>query len=203
MTPDRARDDGTYVDVSAWTDESEAADAPVPPTVDPAPTAEPAPRRRRPWRFALLGVVLGLGIVWGVWSLGNDPAQQQMPADHPPIEAAAATPTPLSAEEMSALRAKVDANPDSLDDRLIYGVALYNEERYAEAEEQWLAAAEVAPADPGPWYNLGFLYLSTDPPQDAKAEAAWRKVVELAPGTSMAQTVTEHLARLDTPLPEK
>lgn len=54
------------------------------------------------------------------------------------------------------------------------------------------------PKDPGPWYNLGFLYLSLDPPADQKAEDAWRRVVELAPGSDMATTVSEHLDRLDS-----
>lgn len=198
MSPARTGDDGTYLDVSAWTDD------PVETTeTTPSPPATPvAARRRKPWLFGALGVLLGLGVVWGVWSLGEDPATQ-MPANHPPTNApaAAATPTPITDAQMAELKAKVDADPTSLDDRLIYGVALYNEARYAEAEEQWLAASELAPTDPGPWYNLGFLYLSTDPPSDEKAEAAWRKVVEVAPGTSMAATVSQHLDRLDTVLP--
>ena len=40
----------------------------------------------------------------------------------------------------------MDADPTSLDDRLVYGVALYNEGRYPEAEEQWLAATEIIEA---------------------------------------------------------
>ncbi|WP_282006496.1 tetratricopeptide repeat protein [Propioniciclava sinopodophylli] len=211
MTPARTGDDGTYVDVSVWTDDPVETTGSTPPDTDTADTADTAAapavpatvtRRRKPWLFAALGVLLGLGIVWGVWSLGDDPTSR-LPSDHPPTNApaAAATPTPLTAEQWSALKAKVDADPTSLDDRLVYGVALYNEGRYPEAEEQWLAATELAPDDPGPWYNLGFLYLSLDPPSDEKAEAAWRKVVEIAPGTSMAETVTQHLDRLDTVLP--
>ncbi|MDO5534647.1 MAG: tetratricopeptide repeat protein [Propionibacteriaceae bacterium] len=210
MSPARPGDDaGTYVDVSAWTadpdNDNAADDAPEPETAASDPdTVAPARRRaRKPWLFAVLGVVVGLGIVWGVWSAGATPTSA-MPAGHPPTDAPAAAPAtvePLTDDQMAELKAKVDANPDSLDDRLIYGVALYNKGEYGPAEEQWLAAAEVAPEDPGPWYNLGFLYLSLDPPADDKAEEAWSKVVELAPGTDMATTVSQHLDRLDTMLP--
>ena len=193
MTPARA-DDG--IDVTPDDDLGTLLD-----DVIDDPTG-PQPRRRPPWMFAVLGVLLGLAISWGVWSLGND-APQQMPSDHPATAGSTAvTPEPLTPEQMAELKATVDANPQSLDDRLVYGVALYNEALYPEAEEQWLAASGIAPADPGPWYNLGFLYLSTDPPQDTKAEEAWRKVVELSPDSSMARTVQQYLDRLDTVPPD-
>ncbi|MDO5499651.1 MAG: tetratricopeptide repeat protein [Propionibacteriaceae bacterium] len=92
----------------------------------------------------------------------------------------------------------VELNPNDKDNRLILGVTYYNDAQYPQAEEQWLTAAALDPADPGPWYNLGFLYLSLDPPADQLAEEAWSKVVELAPGSEMAQTVSEHLDRLDS-----
>lgn len=104
--------------------------------------------------------------------------------------------------ESAAWQAKIVAqNPSDIDSRLILGVAYYSDGRYDLAEEQWLSASSLDPGSADPWYNLGFLYLSLDPPDDARAEAAWRKVVELAPGSDIAATVSEHLGRLDTPLP--
>lgn len=152
-------------------------------------------RPRRLWLFALVGVAIGLVISWVIFSQGSQP---QLPADHPATDAPIATPTPLTPDEMAQLKANVDADPTSHENRLIYGVALYNDGQFALAEEQWLEATRLDPSDPGPWYNLGFLYLSLDPPEAGKAEAAWRQVVDLVPGTSMAQTVSEHLDRLDT-----
>ncbi len=158
----------------------------------------PAPRKRAPlWLFGLLGVAIGLVVAWVIFSQGNQ-QQPQMPANHPPTDAPVATPTPLAPQEMAQLKAKVDAEPTNKDHRLVYGVALYNAGTLDLAEEQFLAAGELDPADPAPWYNLGFLYLSTDPPSADKAEQAWRKVVELVPGTSMAETVGQHIGRLTT-----
>lgn len=172
------------------------------PAPEPAPKAEPTasgtggPKLRRPWLYALVGVAIGLVISWVVLNQGGTGAQQ-LPADHPPTDAPA-TPAPVSAEQMAELKAKVDADPTNKDNRLVYGVALFNEGQFGPAEEQWLEATKLDPADPGPWYNLGFLYLSLDPPAADKAEAAWQKVVELVPGTSMADTASQHLGRLNS-----
>lgn len=183
-------------------DRQEFPDEPELPADDaqPEPAASGKAKPRRLWLWALVGVAIGLVISWVVLNQGRQ-QQPQMPADHPPTDAALATPTPLSAEEMAGLKAKVDAEPTNADHRLVYGVALYNEGEFAPAEEQFLKAAELDPADTAPWYNLGFLYLSLDPPATDKATAAWNKVVELAPGTSMAETVGQHLQRLEGPPP--
>lgn len=98
-------------------------------------------------------------------------------------------------------RKLVDLNPADADQRLILGVALYNDGKLDAAEAEWLQVARQTPTSPDPWYNLGFLYLSQDPPNDAKAEDAWRKVLSLAPNTDLAAAVTKHLDRLDTQLP--
>lgn len=161
----------------------------------PEPTSDPTEKPRRLWLWALVGVAIGLVIAWVVF---NQSPKPQMPANHPPTNAPAATPTPISAEEMAQLKAKVDADPTNKDNRLVYGVALFNDGQLDLAQEQWLEGTRLDPTDPGPWYNLGFLYLSLDPPQADEAEHAWKKVVELVPGTSMAQTASQHLARLNS-----
>lgn len=242
MTPARPGDDvGTYADVSAFTeDEGPAPDEPTPApaaaSADPGAPRASGTRRRPPWLFLLIGVVLGLGVYWSVATLGD--SSSHLPANHPATSApasASATPEPLDQALVDRLLARlattptdqaaltelvteylrveryadaatwqarlVALTPTDKDNRLILGVALFSDSQFAPAEEQWLKAAELDPADPAPWYNLGFLYLSLDPPQDDRTEAAWRKVVELAPGTSMAETVGEHLDRLDTSLP--
>lgn len=87
-------------------------------------------------------------------------------------------------------------NPDHLEALLAIGVAEFNIELDAQAEAHWTHATEVAPDAPEPWFNLGFLYMAVEPPQTDKAEAAWNKVVELAPGSDLAQTAQSHLDRM-------
>lgn len=246
----RPDDDGSYADVSAYAyDESQDPVRESEPT-DPGPESGETIQSEKPKRkraagdrtglshrrkgvLLVVGAALGLGLFLSVYQMGQ-PATQQMPENHPPINAAATTasPAPLNEALVAELTAKVEAdpndaqalyglgeeysrvgdyataatwqsklvevNPDNKDNRLILGVTYYNDAQYAPAEEQWLAAADLDPQDPGPWYNLGFLYLSLEPPADQKAEDSWRKVTELAPGSDMAQTVTEHLDRLDS-----
>lgn len=90
----------------------------------------------------------------------------------------------------------LDIDPTHLDALLALGVAEYNLEQDAAAEAHWLRAAEVAPEQPAPWYNLGFLYMSLTPPEYDKAEDAWTKVIELAPGTELAENAQAHLTRM-------
>lgn len=94
-----------------------------------------------------------------------------------------------------------ELDPENVDNLLILGVALYSDSNFTEAEKIWLKAAVLAPTSAEPWYNLGFLYLSLDPPDDQRAESAWQRVIDIAPGSDMAQTVGKHLDRLDTGVP--
>lgn len=244
MTPVRTDDDGTYVDVDSFADEAPMASDPPDPaasdeTAAPAPTASTS--RKRPPRALLLAIggLVGLGVVWGVWSLG-EPANQ-LPAGHPSVSAApvasgapaaSASARPLDEAKIAEWTTKVTADPSDVatlrslaaeyfrvgkyaesatwqakivelrpadvDNRLILGVAYYSDGRYDQAEAQWLKAAELAPTSADPWYNLGFLYLSLEVPDDKRAEAAWQKVVDMAPGTDLARTAAGHLDRLNT-----
>ncbi len=85
--------------------------------------------------------------------------------------------------------------PDDVEVLLSIGVAEYSVNNFDAAEKHWLRATEVAPDKAEPWYNLGFLYLARTPPDYAGVEKAWSRVVELAPGTEMAQTAESHLER--------
>ncbi|MFT3876231.1 MAG: hypothetical protein QM708_07420 [Propioniciclava sp.] len=95
----------------------------------------------------------------------------------------------------------VELNPDDVDNLLILGVALYSGSDFAEAEKVWLKTAVLAPTSAEPWYNLGFLYLSLDPPDDQRAEAAWQRVIDIDPSSDMAITVGKHLSALDSGVP--
>lgn len=239
MTPVRTDDDGTYVDVDSLADEAPKASDPG---ASDATTPTTSASTKRPPKALLLalGGLVGLGVVWGVWSLGEPP--NQLPAGHPSVSAApaasgaapaaSASARPLDEAKIAEWTAKVAADPNDVstlrslaaeyfrvgkyaesatwqakivdlrptdvDNRLILGVAYYSDGRYDLAETQWLKAAELDPTSADPWYNLGFLYLSLEVPDDKRAEAAWQKVVDMAPGTDLARTAAGHLDRLDT-----
>jgi len=90
----------------------------------------------------------------------------------------------------------VDLNPKDVDALLALGVAKFNSGDHEGAEKAWLKAVELDPKKAEIHYNLGFLYLAKSPPQIDKVEAEWNKVIELAPGTTLAETAKAHLARL-------
>lgn len=91
--------------------------------------------------------------------------------------------------------------PENLDALLAIGVSEFNTGQDDQAEQHWLRATEVAPTQPEPWYNLGFLYLAKTPPDYPKAEQAWNTVIELAPDSELAATARAHLQRLQTMSP--
>jgi len=84
-------------------------------------------------------------------------------------------------------------HPDDIDARLALGVALFNQGELDAAEVQWLRAAELDPSAPEPHYNLGFLYVASDPPRMDEAQAHWDTVVELAPDSDMAKSIATHM----------
>lgn len=97
---------------------------------------------------------------------------------------------------------KIIANdPKDVDARLALGVALFNDGDLAGAQAQWTRASQLAPDEPEPYYNLGFLYLSQPNPDMEKVERAWGTVLELAPDSELAETVSAHLGRLDATAP--
>lgn len=87
----------------------------------------------------------------------------------------------------------VSVRPDDTDTLLAYGVDLFNLGDLAGAITQWTRVTELRPTDADAWYNLGWAYLQSDPPDAAKADEAWGRVVELAPDSDLADTVRNHL----------
>lgn len=169
----------------------------------------------------VLGVVLGVYFMGGPPSETPAPtaqataqatAQQLDTARVATLEAAvAADPADLDAmRELGALHHAVgdfetaaqwqqrivDLDPEDVDARLALGVALFGLGDLEGAEEHWGAAAELAPDLAEVHYNLGFLYLSMDPPAPDLAEEAWNRVIELDPDSSLAQTAAAHLTSM-------
>jgi len=74
------------------------------------------------------------------------------------------------------------------------GAAQFNLGNLAEAKKQWLIAAGLYPKNAEVHYDLGFLYLSQTPPDQANMRAEWKQVVAIDPNSDLAKKVATHLA---------
>lgn len=90
----------------------------------------------------------------------------------------------------------VALSPTDTDARLILGVYLFNNSDYSAAEEEWLEVVRQDPVKAEAFYDLGFLYLAQDPPQTDRARTMWQRVVDIAPGSAIAETAANHLSAL-------
>jgi cytochrome c-type biogenesis protein CcmH/NrfG len=81
--------------------------------------------------------------------------------------------------------------------RLALGASLFNLGDAADAERHWLRVVAIEPKNVEAFYDLGFLYLSKNPPDMARAKQMWRKVIEIAPDSAVAKTVATHLKGLE------
>jgi tetratricopeptide (TPR) repeat protein len=84
---------------------------------------------------------------------------------------------------------------------LALGAADYNAGNLSEAEQSWLKVVELDPENVEAHYDLGWVYLQQEPSDLAAVRREWEKVLDLAPGTEVAQRVQEHLDALESPAP--
>ena len=80
---------------------------------------------------------------------------------------------------------------------LALGAAQFNLGDAASAEKQWLAVLAIDPKNVEAYYDLGFMYLSQNPPDMANVKLQWGKVIEIDPNSDVAKTVATHLDSLD------
>lgn len=76
------------------------------------------------------------------------------------------------------------------------GAAQFNQVDQKSALASWLRAVAVNPKNAEAHYDLGFLYLSGDKPDVAKAKAEWQTVIAIDPKSQLATTVQTHLSSL-------
>lgn len=101
-------------------------------------------------------------------------------------------------EDAAVWQAKVlELEPKNSDARLALGAAKFNSGDPAAAEEEWRQVLADEPTNAEAHYNLGFMFLSKNPPDVEGAKAEWAKVNELAPGSELAATAQAHLDRLE------
>jgi cytochrome c-type biogenesis protein CcmH/NrfG len=94
----------------------------------------------------------------------------------------------------------LDIEPDDITAHLALGAAQYNLGNSADAESHWRRVIELNPTDTDALveahYDLGFMYFSANPPDVDQTIVEWQKVIDLAPGSDIAETVATHLETL-------
>jgi len=91
--------------------------------------------------------------------------------------------------------------PKNLTALLALGAAQFNQGNAVDAEKQWRAVLVIDPRSVEAHYDLGFMFLSKNPPDMANVKLEWGKVIELDPKSNVAKTVATHLASLESPAP--
>jgi cytochrome c-type biogenesis protein CcmH/NrfG len=92
----------------------------------------------------------------------------------------------------------VAIDPRNVKAGLALGASKFNLGDVADARRNWLRVTAIDPKNVEAYYDLGFLYLSKNPPDMAEAKRMWRKVVAMAPpGSEVAKTVATHLKGLE------
>jgi cytochrome c-type biogenesis protein CcmH/NrfG len=95
------------------------------------------------------------------------------------------------------MKRAVAIDPGNVSARLALGASEFNLGDVADARRDWLRVVAEDPKNVEAYYDLGFLYVSKDPPEMAEAKKMWGRVVALAPDSAVAKTVATHLKGLE------
>jgi cytochrome c-type biogenesis protein CcmH/NrfG len=101
------------------------------------------------------------------------------------------------------MKRAVAVAPGSVTARSALGAAEFNMGDIADARREWLRVIAADRKNVEAYYDLGFLYVSKEPPDMADAKKMWDKVVALAPNSSEAKTIATHLKGLAKEGPAK
>lgn len=88
-------------------------------------------------------------------------------------------------------------DPKNVTGLLALGAADFNIGKLAEAETAWRQVLAIDPKSVEAHYDLGFMYLSKNPPDLANVRKEWNEVIAIAPDSDVAKTVATHLKSLD------
>jgi len=84
---------------------------------------------------------------------------------------------------------------------LALGATGFNSGNMDAAEVAWRKALDIDDKSVEANYDLGFLYFNRQPPDMAKVQQHWNRVVELDPNSEIAQTVKAHLGAIASMVP--
>lgn len=97
----------------------------------------------------------------------------------------------------SFMQRALSVKPDDVNARLALGASEFNMGDVADARRTWQRVLATDPKNVEAYYDLGFLYVSQNPPDMANTRKMWDKVVELDPNSSVAKSVSTHLEGLE------
>lgn len=98
----------------------------------------------------------------------------------------------------------VELKPDDVEAQLTLGVSCFNNNDLDCAKEHWDIVNTLDPNNAELHFDLGYYYLSIDPPDIDKVKQEWNRYLELEPNGEYAETVRTHMGSLDetgTPTP--
>jgi cytochrome c-type biogenesis protein CcmH/NrfG len=97
----------------------------------------------------------------------------------------------------SFMQRALTVEPENVDARLALGAAEFNLNDVPDARRDWQRVIDADPENVEAYYDLGFLYVSEDPPDMTNTKKMWGKVVELDPNSQVAKSVSTHLEGLE------
>jgi tetratricopeptide (TPR) repeat protein len=96
-------------------------------------------------------------------------------------------------DNLKKSKAKSDENPASVEAIAAYAEALFNNHQFAESEELLESASKIAET-PDILYNLAFVCSVNS--KEARAKELYRRVISLAPATSLAKSAEYELWKM-------
>jgi cytochrome c-type biogenesis protein CcmH/NrfG len=97
----------------------------------------------------------------------------------------------------SFMQRALTVEPENVEARLALGAAEFNLNDVPDARRDWQRVIDADPENVEAYYDLGFLYVSQDPPDMENAKKMWGKVIELDPDSQVAKSVSTHLEGLE------
>lgn len=153
--------------------------------------------RRKGWHpsTVVLATLAVAALVFGVYWIGQP--DEPVAADQAQMGAAQGNPAAnVDMERLAELELALAEDPSDIDAHLEIGVMYFNLQELEPAEHHWTRVTQEDPENSMAWFNLGFLHLYGDEPDVEAAEAAWERLLEVAPDSAEADVVRSHMASM-------
>ena len=151
-------------------------------------------RKRLLKRLAIgaVGAVAAIAIGVGVYNMGASSVPGFTGAAAPEASGGPS----LDQARVAALMQKISANPKDVASLQALGDLYFQAGDYRTAADWAKKILAIDDKNLEAHYDLGFMYLSKNPPDIANARLEWDKVIAIAPNSDVAKTVATHLQSL-------